>query len=61
MEEYEDKMIAQIDGKLFDVFWSTYGKKINLNKDFIKKVFLTLKFHILTFKFFLFLERFEWK
>lgn len=42
MVEKEDKMITQIDENLFELFWSTYGEKINLNKDFIKKVFLAV-------------------
>lgn len=42
MDTHEDKMITQIDENLFEVFWSTYGDKINLNKPFIKKVFLAV-------------------
>ena len=42
MPNNEDLMITQIDENLFEVFWSTYGKKINLNKSFIKKVFLAV-------------------
>ena len=37
MPKTDDAMINQINENLFEVFWSTYGKKINLNKEFIKK------------------------
>lgn len=37
-----EEMIIKIDGNLFEVFWSTYGQRLNLNKDFIKKVFLAV-------------------
>lgn len=37
-----EEMILQLDANLFEVFWSTYGSKINLNKDFVKKVFLAV-------------------
>ena len=36
------EMILQLDSNLFEVFWNTYGEKINLNKAFVKKVFLTV-------------------
>lgn len=36
------EMIKKIDGNLFDVFWETYKNKLNLNKDFIKEVFLAV-------------------
>lgn len=36
----DNEMITQIDEHLFEVFWETYGNKINLNKDFIKRVYL---------------------
>ena len=44
------EMIKKIDGNLFDVFWETYKNKLNLNKDFIKEVFLAvdLKYKELT-------------
>ena len=32
MPKTDDAMINQINENLFEVFWSTYGKKINLNK-----------------------------
>jgi len=35
-------LIAQLDENLFEIFWEGYGKVINLNKDFIKKVFLAV-------------------
>ena len=35
-------VILQLDANLFEVFWSTYGNKINLNKEFVKKVFLAV-------------------
>ncbi len=38
----EDKMISQIAKNLFEVFWDTYGDKIQLNKDFIKKVYIAV-------------------
>ncbi len=38
----EDKMISQIAENLFEVFWDTYGDKIQLNKDFIKKVYIAV-------------------
>ncbi len=37
-----NQLILGIDSSLFDVFWNTYGKKSNLNYDFIKKVFLAV-------------------
>ena len=37
-----EEMILQLDANLFEVFWSTYGSKININKDFVKKVFLAV-------------------
>ncbi len=40
--EKENAMIYQIDENLFEVFWDTYKDKLNLNKDFIKKVFLAV-------------------
>ena len=42
MPNADDAMINQINENLFEVFWSTYGNKINLNKAFIKKVFLSV-------------------
>ena len=42
MPKTDDVMINQINENLFEVFWSTYGSKINLNKEFIKKVFLSV-------------------
>ena len=36
------EMILQLDSNLFEVFWNTYGEKINLNKAFVKKVFLAV-------------------
>ena len=42
MPKTDDAMINQINENLIEVFWSTYGKKINLNKEFIKKVFLSV-------------------
>ena len=38
----EQEMILQLDSNLFEVFWNTYGSKLNLNKAFIKKVFLAV-------------------
>lgn len=38
----DELMINQIDANLFEVFWNIYGEKINLNKEFIKKVFLAV-------------------
>lgn len=38
----EQEMILQLDSNLFEVFWNTYGAKLNLNKAFIKKVFLAV-------------------
>lgn len=40
MEINEDRIILKIDENLFEVFWQTYGEKLNLNKEFIKKVFI---------------------
>lgn len=37
-----DEMIIQLDGNLFELFWKSYGDKIKLNKEFIKKVFLAV-------------------
>lgn len=37
-----EEMIIKIDGNLFEVFWSTYGERLNLNKEFVKKVFLAV-------------------
>ena len=42
MPNKDDLMINQINENLFEVFWSTYGNKIKLNKEFIKKVFLAV-------------------
>ena len=42
MADNEELMIRQIDGNLFEVFWQSYGSKINLNKSFIKEVFLAV-------------------
>lgn len=42
MPENNDRMITQIDENLFEVFWETYGERLNLKKDFIKKVFLAV-------------------
>ena len=41
-EIQEENMITQIDENLFEVFWNQYGERINLNKEFIKKVFLSV-------------------
>ena len=38
----EQEMILQLDSNLFEVFWNTYGAKLNINKAFIKKVFLAV-------------------
>ena len=42
MAENEELMIRKIDGDLFELFWQTYGHRIQLNKDFIKEVFLAV-------------------
>ncbi|MCI5744696.1 MAG: DUF5677 domain-containing protein [Erysipelotrichaceae bacterium] len=41
-ENKQTTMITQISENLFEVFWSTYSNSINLNKEFIKKVFLAV-------------------
>lgn len=41
-ENKEELMISKIDENLFEVFWNQYGSRINLNKDFIKRVFLSV-------------------
>ena len=38
----EERMISQIAENLFEVFWETYGDKLHLNKDFIKKVYIAV-------------------
>ncbi len=38
----QNKIIIQIDENLFEMFWETYNNKLNLNKDFIKKVFIAV-------------------
>ena len=42
MPDNEVNMIMKIDENLFDLFWDSYGNNIKLNKDFIKRVFLSL-------------------
>ena len=42
MADNEELMIRKIDGNLFELFWQTYGEKLQLNKDFIKEVFLAV-------------------
>ena len=42
MAENEELMIRKIDGNLFELFWQTYGQQIQLNKEFIKEVFLAV-------------------
>ena len=31
-----EEMILQLDANLFEVFWSTYGSKININNNRFK-------------------------
>lgn len=38
----QNKIIIQIDENLFEMFWETYNNKLNLNKDFIKRVFVAV-------------------
>ena len=42
MPDNEVNMIMKFDENLFELFWETYGNNIKLNKDFIKRVFLSL-------------------
>lgn len=42
MDLDQNKIIMQIDENLFEMFWQSYGNKLNFNKEFIKKVFLAV-------------------
>ena len=42
MPNNQQEMILQLDSNLFEVFWTTYGAKLNMNKAFVKKVFLAV-------------------
>ena len=42
MPNNQQDMILQLDSNLFQVFWTTYGAKLNMNKAFVKKVFLAV-------------------